>query len=187
MQQIFPHQRRMHLSLQLNANNATIFFSILEAIQQDVWIVFNNTKDTFQILFRDQLLFSFKLDTIFNEANVESSGPFAIQFSVARLAQHHKLLKKNDCSLRLAENSEKKPELLLTHYGDSGRLTEDNVQARVHLPVTMRKGSQFNAIKEYLDLSKDQIDKFEKQENVKLTLPKQCFLQYVPVDDENDL
>lgn len=37
----------MHLTLQLNANNATTLFSILEAIQQDAWVVFNNTKDTF--------------------------------------------------------------------------------------------------------------------------------------------
>lgn len=117
----------MHLTLQLNANNATIFFSILESIQQDPWIVFNNAKDTFQILLRDQLLFSFKLDTIFTEANLESSGPFAISFATARLAQHHKLLKKNDCSLRLTTNTEMKPELVFTHYGDSGRRTEDNI------------------------------------------------------------
>lgn len=73
---------------------------------------------------------------------------------------------------------------MLTHYGDSGRLTEDNIQAQVRLPVTLRKGSQFNAIKEYLDLSKDQLANFETLDNVKLTLPKQCFLQYVPVDEE---
>ena len=73
------------------------------------------------------LLFSFKLDTLFSEANVESSGPFALQFPVERMVKHHSLLKKNDCTMKLSENAEKKPELLFVHYGDSARHTEDNI------------------------------------------------------------